>query len=293
MNKTGAILGSLTLGSALAAKVIYNRYFSSHPTSHVVKPTSEPPSEDESDDVSSDKLVTRSPKQYRLPSESVYIIGVAGASGSGKTTVCDKLLSQLPAKRICIISIDNYYKSLPEGTNAAEYNFDDPKALDFALLAKHLKLLREGQTVEIPQYDFCTHSRTDKTTSIGNVDVIIVDGIFALHVESLRALYDISVFAVECEDVCLIRRIRRDTVERGRSLKSILGQYEKFVKPAFENYIRPSMNYADIIVPRAAVNKVAIRLLVREISHRIKERDSRSKMITARADRKRASTFDG
>eukprot|EP01029_Cantina_marsupialis_P031811 TRINITY_DN9261_c0_g1_i1.p1 TRINITY_DN9261_c0_g1~~TRINITY_DN9261_c0_g1_i1.p1 ORF type:complete len:255 (+),score=57.87 TRINITY_DN9261_c0_g1_i1:123-887(+) len=247
---------------------------SSHALSHVIKPVSP-------------KTGSRA-----LSTNHVFIIGVAGASGSGKTTVCGKLLSQLPAKRICIISIDNYYFGCDPDEDS-DYNFDHPDALDFDLLAEHLKLLREGKTVEIPQYDFCTHSRTDKTTSVGNVDVVIVDGIFALHMECLRKHYDIGVFAVEDADVCLTRRIRRDVSERGRSVNSILDQYEKFVKPAFESFIRPSMSFADIIVPRAGVNNVAIGLLIREISHRIKESESRIKAISARVERKRAFTFDG
>lgn len=198
------------------------------------------------------------------------IIGVAGASGSGKTSIAELIAARLTGQRVLSISSDNYYKSLGPGVESGDYNFDHPAAIDFDLLADQLEHLRRGEDVEVPNYDFVHHRRTDKTTHVTGsaVSVVIIDGIFVLWAERVRQQCDIRVFCSEDLDVCLARRLRRDLVERGRTVESVLRQYVRFVKPGFQQFIAPSMAHADLIVPRARDNHVAISMLARDIQRR-------------------------
>jgi uridine kinase len=154
---------------------------------------------------------------------------------------------------------------------AASYNFDHPSSIDFDLLADHLEQLRSGQDVEIPTYDFVHHRRTDKTTIVSGsqTHVIIVDGIFVLCAERVRLLCDVTIFCTEDMDVCLARRLRRDIVERGRTVESVLSQYLKFVKAGFTQFVAPTMTTADLIIPRARDNVTAITMLARDIERRV------------------------
>lgn len=198
------------------------------------------------------------------------IVGVAGASGSGKTSLAEAAAAQL-AGAVLAISCDSYYKPLPDGANAAEHNFDDPASLDMDLLADHLAALRRGEDILVPEYDFTTHKRTTRTTRVSprTTAAIIVDGIFVLAAERVAAQCDITVFCAEDGDVCLARRLRRDVAERGRTPDSVIAQYLKFVKRGYELYVAPTMNRADIIIPRARDNVTAIAMLVRELQYRI------------------------
>jgi len=193
------------------------------------------------------------------------IVGVAGASGSGKTCIASLIEQRLVGVRVVSISSDNYYKGLKPGTNPAEVNFDHPESLDLDLLAKHLIDLREGRDVRVPEYNFSTHKRCpdEQFTFISarETDVVIVDGIFVLAVEKLRSAFDLTLFTVEDLDVCLVRRLRRDIAERGRSLESVLLQYMLFVRPGYVNFIEPSRSCADILVPRARDNHTAIEMV--------------------------------
>jgi uridine kinase len=173
-----------------------------------------------------------------------------------------------------MISLDSFYKDLTEEQrqNASEYNFDHPNAFDFDALIHTLKQLKRGMSVEIPIYDFKRHGRLKETETKYGADVIIVEGILVLYPKELRDLFDIKLFVEEEPDICLARRLRRDIVERGRSVDSVLKQYEKFVKPAFEDYIAPTKKYADIILPRGQENKVGINLIAEHIKSQLLRR---------------------
>ncbi len=154
---------------------------------------------------------------------------------------------------------------------AASYNFDHPSAIDFELLADHLEKLRAGEDAYVPNYDFVHHKRTDKTSFVSGSEtsVIIVDGIFVLCAERVRMLCDLTIFCTEDMDVCLARRLRRDIVERGRTVESVLTQYLKFVKAGFTQFVAPTMTTADLIIPRARDNVTAITMLARDIERRV------------------------
>jgi uridine kinase len=209
------------------------------------------------------------------------IVGVAGASGSGKTSLSSLVAQRLREMhlheaRIADISCDSYYRTKPAHIPAGAYNFDDPSALDLALLVEHLKDIKAGGAVIVPSYSFVTHARTpdDDATRIDGsaTDVVIVDGIFVLHDPRVRALLDVSVFTSEDQDICLLRRLKRDLVERGRTVDSVIAQYLTFVRPGFEKYVRPSEAFADLIIPRAKSNSVAIGVLARELSRKVEAR---------------------
>lgn len=212
----------------------------------------------------------------RTPKPKVpVIVGVAGASGSGKTCIASLIAERLPLK-VVSISSDNYYFGIPAGVDASQFNWDAPAALDFALLASHLRALGRGEDVRVPHYDFARHARAEGdevecTTFISarETDVVILDGIFVLAVEDVKNACDLTLFTTEDLDVCLARRLRRDIAERGRDVDSVLQQYLRFVKPGFHTFIAPSMNHADILVPRARDNETAIEMVSREVQRRV------------------------
>eukprot|EP00834_Sanchytrium_tribonematis_P001587 NODE_40_length_35084_cov_0.543519.p11 type:complete len:363 gc:universal NODE_40_length_35084_cov_0.543519:34152-33064(-) len=204
-----------------------------------------------------------------------YIIGIGGASASGKTTVSHRIISQL-GPQVAIICLDSFYRPLnAEQIKAAygnNYNFDHPDALDLDMAYEKLKELKLGKCVEIPNYDFSQHNRTSKTTTIYGVNVIIFEGIFALYDAKIRSLMDLKLFVDTDADVCLARRLKRDIVERGRDTIGVLTQYRRFVKPMFMQYVQPSMKFADIISPRGKDNVVAIDLITKHINRQLNER---------------------
>ncbi|GAB0491184.1 hypothetical protein MMPV_002436 [Pyropia vietnamensis] len=205
-----------------------------------------------------------------------FLIGVSGASASGKTTVCDNIIDGLGDHRCVSVSLDWFYHGLPPGTSPAAYNFDHPNAFDFIALRETLSRMRAHTPVEVPVYDFATHSRVSgRTVVLPAADVVIVEGILAFYDPAIRALMHMKVFVDEDADVCLSRRIRRDVATRGRSVESVLDQYGLFVKPAFENYILPTKRYADIILPRGGDNHVAIDLIIKHIALKLRQVDLR------------------
>ncbi len=209
-------------------------------------------------------------RRYSLEGNSCIIVGVGGPSGSGKTSIAVLIKKRMgPLCKVVSLSADSYYKTLPQGADPSKWNFDVPDAIDHDLLAQQLIQLKNGEAVEVPQYDFTTHKRISATTRIQGADVVIVDGIFTLHVEQVRAVCDVTMFTMEDLDVCLARRLRRDIVERGREVESVLHQYQTFVKPGFETFVRPSMQHADFIIPRARDNKIAIDMLARDITAQV------------------------
>ena len=192
------------------------------------------------------------------------ILGVAGGSGSGKTTVVEEILRSLRPAPISVIHHDSYYKDLVHlpFEERAEVNFDHPDALETTLLVDHLTRLRNGEAVEVPVYDFATHTRTEKTRRVEATGVIIVDGILVLAEPRLRDLMDIKVFVDTDADIRFIRRLRRDIRDRGRSLESVVDQYLSTVRPMHQAFVEGSRSYADIIIPEGGRNQVAIDLLV-------------------------------
>lgn len=192
------------------------------------------------------------------------ILGVAGGSGSGKTTVVDEILRSLHPTPVSVIHHDAYYKDLSAVPfeERVKVNFDHPDALETDLLVKQLARLRNGEAVQIPVYDFATHTRTDQTLQVDATGVIIVDGILVLADPRLRDLLDIKVFVDTDPDLRFIRRLKRDMRDRGRSLDSVVDQYLQTVRPMHLAFVEGSRSFADVIIPEGGGNQVAIDLLV-------------------------------
>ena len=192
----------------------------------------------------------------------ILVIGIAGGTGSGKTTLMNNLISQF-ADVVTILSHDNYYKRHDELTYEQRclLNYDEPDALETDLMARHLDQLRQGQPIDCPVYDFTLHNRSDKTIRIVPKKVIIVEGILIFENKELRDLMDIRIFVDTDADVRLCRRIKRDVTKRGRTLESVLSQYLQTVKPMHERYVEPSKKYADLVVPEGGQNLVALDMI--------------------------------
>ncbi len=205
------------------------------------------------------------------------LIGIAGGSGSGKTLVAQTLYRELGSDKVIIIEQDAYYKDLshlpPE--ERARRNFDHPDAIDQDLLVQQIKDLLEGKPIEQPIYDFTTHTRKKETRRIGEHLIIVLEGILILDSPRLRELMDIKVFVDTDPDIRLIRRIRRDVSERGRTVESVLEQYEKSVRPMHLQFVEPSKRYADIIIPEGGRNVVAIDLLKTKIESLLNDIEKR------------------
>ena len=205
--------------------------------------------------------------------DKILVIGIAGGTGSGKTTLMDNLIAKFKDD-VTILSHDNYYKRHDELTYEQRclLNYDEPAALETDLMARHLELLRQGQTIDCPVYDFTVHNRSDKTIPIVPKKVIIVEGILIFENKPLRDLMDIRIFVDTDADVRLCRRIKRDVQQRGRTLESVLKQYQDTVKPMHEMYVEPSKKYANIIVPEGGKNLVALDMITGRIARHLEER---------------------
>jgi len=195
------------------------------------------------------------------------IIGVTGGTGSGKTTVVRRIVEALPPNSVVVVPQDAYYKDNPHLSREerSRVNFDHPLAFDTELLIEHVQALRGKQRVEQPVYSFITHSRLKDTVPVEPHPCVIVEGILILEDERLRSLLDIKVFVDTDADVRFIRRLRRDIVERGRSVESVMEQYLNTVRPMHEQFIEPTKRHADIIVPEGGANEVAIDLLASRV----------------------------
>ncbi len=191
------------------------------------------------------------------------IIGIAGASGSGKTLVAHTLYDKLGSDKVVIIQEDSYYKDLSHlpFEERVKFNFDHPDAFDHDLLITHLKKLREGESIEHPLYDYTTHSRRKETQRVGPHQIIIVEGILILAVPELRELLDIKIYIDTPADICFIRRLERDIKERGRTVENVIRQYLDTVRPMYLQFVEPSKRYADIIIPRGGKNIIAIDIV--------------------------------
>ncbi|GJN04136.1 hypothetical protein PR202_ga21658 [Eleusine coracana subsp. coracana] len=197
-----------------------------------------------------------------------FVIGVSGGTASGKTTVCDMIIQQLHDHRVVLVNQDSFYRGLTEeqSVHVQDYNFDHPDAFDTDQLLECMGKLKSGQSVNIPIYDFKNHRRCSESfRKVNASDVIILEGILVFHDQRVRDLMDMKIFVDTDADVRLARRIRRDTIERGRDVTSVLEQYGRFVKPAFDDFVLPSKKYADVIIPRGGDNHVAIDLIVQHI----------------------------
>lgn len=201
----------------------------------------------------------------------MLIIGIAGGTGSGKTTVVNQILKNLPTDEICIISQDSYYKATDSLSfeERKKINFDHPRAIDFDLLIKHLKELKEGRIIDQPVYSFVSHNRTKDSVKTHPRNVVIVEGILIFNNEELRNLFDIKVFVHADSDERLIRRIRRDIKERGRDIDEVLDRYQNTLKPMHQQFIEPTKTFADIIIPNDRYNEVAIEIVKTVINERL------------------------
>ncbi len=196
-----------------------------------------------------------------------YVVGIAGGTGSGKTTVADKLAVAMPPGRCVTLDHDAYYRDqghLPPADREA-INYDHPSALDSALLALHLRELRDGRTVEVPIYDFATHTRRRETRTVAPARVILVEGILVFAEPALREQMDIKIFVDTDADLRLMRRIRRDLEERGRTFQSVRDQYHATVRPMHLEYVEPSKRWADLILPEGGDNRVALDVLLGQL----------------------------
>jgi len=199
-------------------------------------------------------------------------IGIAGGSGSGKTTVAQEILNRVGADRIAYLQHDSYYKDLtglPPAQRTA-FNFDHPHSLETDLLIKHVKALRELQSVNIPIYDFSTHNRTDKTFTVAPRGVILVEGILIFAEVELRKLFDVKIFVDTDADIRFIRRLQRDISERGRTTESVIKQYQSTVRPMHLEFVEPSKRYADVIIPEGGFNTAAMDMVVARIETLLK-----------------------
>ncbi|MCK5519567.1 MAG: uridine kinase [Candidatus Marinimicrobia bacterium] len=195
------------------------------------------------------------------------IIGIAGGTGSGKTSVAKALVKDFIKGQTIIIEQDWYYKNLPdyEPETIKNWNFDHPNAIEFDLLIKDLKKLKAKESIEVPQYDYSTHSRKKETRRIDSHPVIIIEGILIMNESPIRDLMDIKIFVDTEADIRFIRRLKRDINKRKRTLESVIDQYYRTVRPMHESFVENSKRFADIIIPRGAHNKVAVDLLKTKI----------------------------
>lgn len=195
------------------------------------------------------------------------LIGLAGGSGSGKTSVARAIYEDLGADKVIILRQDNYYRDLSH-LGAAErdaYNFDHPDAFDTALLVEHVDALLAGGEADIPTYDYVNHVRTSRHDRVAGHKIVLLEGILVFYDPALRERMHLKIFIDTDADVRFIRRLKRDVFERGRTVESIIDQYETFVRPMHQQFVEPSKRYADIIIPEGAYNTVAVNLLKNEV----------------------------
>lgn len=202
------------------------------------------------------------------------VIGIAGGTGSGKTTVARKIAERIGIENVIILEHDNYYKDITQfkGKKIEEINFDHPDALDTKLLIEHVKALKNRQAVDVPIYDFTTYRRLPEVKHIEPKDVIIIEGILVFVEKELRDLMDIKIFIDTDADERVLRRIKRDIIERGRPLESVVNQYISTVKPSHLEFVEPSKRWADVIIPRGGENDVAIEMVVSRIKTMLEDK---------------------
>jgi uridine kinase len=200
------------------------------------------------------------------------VIGIAGGSGSGKTTVAQKILERVGSERIAFLQHDSYYKDLSglPPTQRAQVNFDHPDSLETELLIQHVACLRAGKAVEVPIYDFSLDRRTDKTFTVQPYRVILVEGILIFTEPKLREMFDVKIYVDTDADLRFIRRLQRDLAERGRTTESVIKQYQSTVRPMHLEFVEPSKRYADVIIPEGGFNTAALDMVVARIEALLK-----------------------
>ena len=204
--------------------------------------------------------------------DNILVIGIAGGTGSGKTTLVKRIVEQF-GNVVSVLSHDNYYRRLDHMPleERSKVNYDEPKALETELMSLHLEQLRAGQAIDCPVYDFSQHNRSNETQRIEPRQVIIVEGILIFENKPLRDLMDIRIFVDTDADIRICRRIKRDVNKRGRSLESVIEQYQTTVKPMHEKYVEPSRRYAHIVVPEGGKNLVALDMIMGRIRRHLEE----------------------
>ncbi len=202
--------------------------------------------------------------------ENILVIGIAGGTGSGKTTLMNNIMTRFEGM-VTVLSHDNYYKRHDELTfeERSALNYDEPNAIETSLMVEHLMQLRGGHAIDCPVYDFTRHNRSDETIRLEPKPVIIVEGILIFENEPLRNLMDIRLFVDTDADVRLCRRIKRDVTKRGRTLESVLAQYQATVKPMHEKYVEPSKKYANLVIPEGGKNLVALDMILGRIKQHL------------------------
>jgi uridine kinase len=201
------------------------------------------------------------------PRPAPIVIGIAGGTGSGKTTVANAILSRVGAERIAMLAHDAYYRDLQDLPRAQRdvINFDHPDSLETELMVRHLQALRNWQPIDVPIYDFTTHARTQRTLRVEPQPVVLVEGILVFADAALRQLFDVKIFVDTDPDVRFIRRLQRYIDERGRTLASVIHQYQTTVRPMHLEFVEPSKRYADVIIPEGGLNLVAMDMVVARI----------------------------
>ena len=204
--------------------------------------------------------------------KNILVIGIAGGTGSGKTTLMNNIVTRFQDK-VTVLSHDNYYKRHDELSfeERCQLNYDEPNAIETSLMVEHLKKLRSGESIQCPVYDFTRHNRSDETVTVVPRQVIIVEGILIFENRQLRELMDIRLFVDTDADVRLCRRIKRDVTKRGRTLESVLNQYQTTVKPMHEKYVEPSKKYANLVIPEGGKNLVALDMVLGRIQRHLDE----------------------
>ncbi len=194
----------------------------------------------------------------------MYIILIGGGTGSGKTTVTKKIMERIGNDKCVMLPMDNYYKDMSHVPleERKKYNYDHPDMIEHTLIVKHVKELLSGKSIELPEYDFAQYTRTGESTKIEPKPILLIEGIFALYYDELRALADLKIFVDTEGDERFIRRLQRDIFERGRTIESVINQYLNTVKPMHDAYVEPTKKHADIIIPKGGYNEKAIEVVV-------------------------------
>lgn len=202
------------------------------------------------------------------PRPRPFVLGVAGGTGSGKSTVADRLIGAFGRDRVAVIALDSYYRDDQRlGLDArARVDYDHPESIEWPLLRSHIEMLLDGRAVDVPIYDFANHARSADVATIRSAPIVVVEGILVLWEPEIRELMDLRVFVDADPDVRFIRRLQRDVSERGRSLESVIEQYLTTVRPAHLNFIEPSKRYADVIIPHGGMNERALDMLIARIA---------------------------
>lgn len=203
--------------------------------------------------------------------QNTILVGIAGASASGKSLLADTLIQELQSEHLCVISEDSYYKDQSHLSMAERIltNYDHPESMDHDLLLEHMKMLKAGQSVEVPIYDYAQHNRSQQTRHIKPARVVIFEGILLFTNPQLRNAFNLRFFMDTPLDICLIRRMKRDILSRGRDIDSVITQYQDTVRPMYFQFIEPSRQHADLIIPHGGKNRIAIDLLKTKIMNLI------------------------